>query len=527
MVTVSRGYAAELGPRLGRDDIVVVHNCPPRPVGEVVRSDAIREAAGIPAGAPIVLYHGGLRPGRGIRELAEAMLEPGLERAHLAFLGFGPSREEAERLASEPRFGGRIHVLGPVPPMDVVSWVASVDVAAMPIQANSQSYYLSTPNKMFEAFAAGVPVVASDFPGMRGIVCEDPERPLGELCDPADPCRRSAGRSERSSSCPRTRGPSSRHAADRPRSSAGTGRPSRPGWSNSTGVSDRSSDRRGAVDCGGGDSTAGVARPAVERCVRLAGLANRQRAWPPAATRSPWSLAGSPACPTRRCIRPAIGSSGCRSPRSTVCPDRFASVARRLAPAARCAAPRTPAGPRCRRPSGGRRRRLLEGVRTARSARHPAGRDRPDRPFPATGQRARSPRPADLVHAMAYMGIPIGLDLGRRDGAPVVYDARDIYMDAANIARLPGAARRLFGWVERRLGQAGDPGRDRQPALRRGDGASVRRPPAADRHELLLPARTAGDRTSAAVPRAARPRRRRPGSCSTRAASRASGGSSS
>lgn len=187
IVTVSHGYAAELGPRLGRADVVVVHNCPPRPVGELVRTDAIRDAAGIPAGAPIVLYHGGLRPGRGIRELAEAMLEPGLEHAHLAFLGFGPSRGEAEQLAAEPRFGGRIHVLGPVPPLDVVSWVASVDVAAMPIQAHSQSYYLSTPNKMFEAFAAGVPVVASDFPGMRGIVAEDPERPLGELCDPADP----------------------------------------------------------------------------------------------------------------------------------------------------------------------------------------------------------------------------------------------------------------------------------------------------------------------------------------------------
>jgi glycosyltransferase involved in cell wall biosynthesis len=187
LVTVSHGYAAELGPRLGRDDIVVVHNCPPRPVGELVRTDAIREAAGIPVGAPIVLYHGGLRPGRGIPQLAEAMLEPGLEHVHLAFLGFGPSREEAGHLASQPRFAGRIHVLGPVPPMDVVSWVASVDVAAMPIQAHSQSYYLSTPNKMFEAFAAGVPVVASDFPGMRAIVREDPDRPLGELCDPADP----------------------------------------------------------------------------------------------------------------------------------------------------------------------------------------------------------------------------------------------------------------------------------------------------------------------------------------------------
>ena len=187
VVTVSHGYAAELGPRLGRNDIVVVHNCPPRPVGELIRSEAIRDAAGIPAGAPIVLYHGGLRPGRGIRQLAEAMLEPSLGEAHLAFLGFGPSREEAEQLAGESRFRGRVHVLGPVPPMDVVSWVASVDVAAMPIQAHSQSYYLSTPNKMFEAFAAGVPVVASDFPGMRGIVMEDPERPLGELCDPSDP----------------------------------------------------------------------------------------------------------------------------------------------------------------------------------------------------------------------------------------------------------------------------------------------------------------------------------------------------
>jgi glycosyltransferase involved in cell wall biosynthesis len=187
LVTVSHGYAAELGPRLGKTEVVVVHNCPPRPVGELVRSDWVRDAAGIPAGASIVLYHGALQPGRGIRQLAEAMLEPGLEHAHLAFLGFGASREEAEQLAVEPRFGGRIHVLGPVPPLDVVSWVASVDIAAMPIQAHSQSYYLSTPNKMFEAFAAGVPVVASDFPGMRSIVAEDPERPLGELCDPADP----------------------------------------------------------------------------------------------------------------------------------------------------------------------------------------------------------------------------------------------------------------------------------------------------------------------------------------------------
>src|SRR4029078_5638848 len=76
----------------------------------------------------------------------------------------------------------------------------------------------------------------------------------------------------------------------------------------------------------------------------------------------------------------------------------------------------------------------------------------------AIGLTARSnrlaPRPiaphSDLVHAMAYMGIPIGLDLGRRDEAPVVYDARDISVHAPNLARLPPLARRLFGALERR-----------------------------------------------------------------------------
>ncbi|MDP2349678.1 MAG: glycosyltransferase, partial [Chloroflexota bacterium] len=63
---------------------------------------------------------------------------------------------------------------------------------------------------------------------------------------------------------------------------------------------------------------------------------------------------------------------------------------------------------------------------------------------------------ADIVHAMAYMGIPVGLALGRRDGAPTVYDARDIYVDARNIARLPGPLRSLFAWIERRWARAAD-----------------------------------------------------------------------
>jgi glycosyltransferase involved in cell wall biosynthesis len=134
-----------------------------------------------------VIYTGGLRAGRGVEELARAMLEPGLEAAHLAFLGFGPLAGDVEAIESDPRYGGRVHLLQPVSPLEVVSWVSSTDVAGMAIQATNRSYELSTPNKMFEAFAAGVPVAGSDFPGFRTIVLDNPEGPLGELFDPTSP----------------------------------------------------------------------------------------------------------------------------------------------------------------------------------------------------------------------------------------------------------------------------------------------------------------------------------------------------
>ena len=54
----------------------------------------------------------------------------------------------------------------------------------MPIQPTTLNHRLTTPNKLFEAMAAGVPVVASDLPGMAGIVRETG---CGVLCDPTDP----------------------------------------------------------------------------------------------------------------------------------------------------------------------------------------------------------------------------------------------------------------------------------------------------------------------------------------------------
>ena len=200
VVTVNVSIAAELRARYDPRRIVVVHNCPPRrevqpPDGPDRRiapasdglADPIRAAAAIPNGTPVVLYHGAFVGHRGIEELVEAHRRAALSGVHLALLGFGPAEAAYRRLAADPSLGGRVHVLSAVPPDALPAWIAPVDVGAMPIQPSTLNHRLSTPNKLFECLAAGVPVVASDFPEMHRIVIDDPDGPLGAVCDPTDP----------------------------------------------------------------------------------------------------------------------------------------------------------------------------------------------------------------------------------------------------------------------------------------------------------------------------------------------------
>ena len=187
LVTVNRTLEAILRKNLGITRSVVVHNAPPRWI-------AARSRPGPPPGAPAPAARGTdravprrlLGPDRGLEQLADAVLEPGMEAVHAVFLGFGSEQEKMERMAADPRFGGRVHVVDAVPPTELLPWVASADVAVMCIQPSTLNHRSSTPNKLFEALAAGVPVVASDFDEMRAIVLGNPEGPLGEVCRPTD-----------------------------------------------------------------------------------------------------------------------------------------------------------------------------------------------------------------------------------------------------------------------------------------------------------------------------------------------------
>ncbi len=168
VITVNEPYADVMARRFGTERPLVVMNCSSRTEPPRVRPRRFHEQLGLPPGRHVVLYHGGLSPDRGIEPLMTAMHD--IPEAVLVLMGYGDlERWIRDRIAADG-LADRIAVLPAVPPGDLIEWVASADVAVMLIQPTTLNHRLTTPNKLFEAIAADVPVVASDLPGMSPIV---------------------------------------------------------------------------------------------------------------------------------------------------------------------------------------------------------------------------------------------------------------------------------------------------------------------------------------------------------------------
>jgi glycosyltransferase involved in cell wall biosynthesis len=168
-LTVSGPIARHLERRYGLERVELVPNYP-----EVAGRVARRELRSLPGGeaigdgGPIVLYLGGLMAGRGLEQLVDAIgLVP---TAQLALLGQGPIAADLVYRADRLGAGDRVRVLAPVGPDEVVAVAASADIGVSPIVPSCLNYRYSLPNKLFQYMAAGIPVVASDFPQVREVV---------------------------------------------------------------------------------------------------------------------------------------------------------------------------------------------------------------------------------------------------------------------------------------------------------------------------------------------------------------------
>ena len=99
---------------------------------------------------------------RGLEELAEAMLEPGLEDVHLVVPRLRAA-QRAEAVPMPPAPAGSTSCR-PCRPTSC-RWVAAADVGVMPNQPRTLNERLSTPNKLFESLAVGLPGRLERLPG--------------------------------------------------------------------------------------------------------------------------------------------------------------------------------------------------------------------------------------------------------------------------------------------------------------------------------------------------------------------------
>ncbi len=181
VVTVNDSIARQLAGRYGVDPVVVM-NCPL--VADVVRPGRLRERLAL-GDRPVLLHHGSLSDGRGIANTVDALrLLP--KEVALVLLGDGPLVPWIQAQQRCPELVGRLYHNPAVPLSELLSWVVDADVGVMLFEPSELNFMLATPNRLFDCIAAGVPVLASDFPEFRGILVGGG---IGDVCDPTDPGR--------------------------------------------------------------------------------------------------------------------------------------------------------------------------------------------------------------------------------------------------------------------------------------------------------------------------------------------------
>ncbi|GAB47077.1 glycosyltransferase family 4 protein [Mobilicoccus pelagius] len=176
---IGRAYALSVTP-------TVVMNAPV--FSETLRDDepGIREACGLAPETPLVVYSGGVTHARGVHTLVEAM--PAMPGVHLAVVCVPHNRtrpvQALRDLAEGLGVDDRLHLLDPVAPEAVSSFLASADLGVHPM-LHFGSHEFALPNKLFEYLHAGLPLAVSDCRALSEFVTRNEVGAVFTAEDPA------------------------------------------------------------------------------------------------------------------------------------------------------------------------------------------------------------------------------------------------------------------------------------------------------------------------------------------------------
>jgi glycosyltransferase involved in cell wall biosynthesis len=172
IITVSDGIARVLSQMYQFHQMpTVLYNCSDiRPMEESnrLRQEFLRTTCD----RPIVLYQGGIQPGRGL----ELYIEIARKVRKADFVIIGPTMEATyqEKLRSKAEDLSNLYFLSPVPYDELWQITFSADIGYVFTEPVCDSYRLGLSNKIFEYMAAGLAILASDIDGHRELVSKIP-----------------------------------------------------------------------------------------------------------------------------------------------------------------------------------------------------------------------------------------------------------------------------------------------------------------------------------------------------------------
>ncbi|MEZ5977097.1 MAG: glycosyltransferase family 4 protein [Planctomycetota bacterium] len=168
VVAISGGVAEDLAPfGASGDRVVVEHDGVALSLyDEPVPRDRARDELGLARNLPTVVYTGSLLDWKGVDVLLDAAER--MPQARFVVVGGDDARIAELRRGREL---ANVRFTGFRPPSEVLHHLWAADVAVVPNRSRPAiSSRYTSPLKVFEAMAAGVPIVASDLPSLRDVL---------------------------------------------------------------------------------------------------------------------------------------------------------------------------------------------------------------------------------------------------------------------------------------------------------------------------------------------------------------------
>lgn len=184
VITVNPSIACELKNRYNLPKVDVVQNAEHAEGPPPLKGRLFHEAFGLDPRAIIILFQGGLLPGRNLETLVDAMARVAAPQVHLVFLGDGPLARKLSRRVAARGVEHRVHFHPAVAQQSLLRYTASADLGLIPYRATCLNNLYCTPNKLFEYIAAAVPITATDLPEMRRLIAGND---IGLMVDTGSP----------------------------------------------------------------------------------------------------------------------------------------------------------------------------------------------------------------------------------------------------------------------------------------------------------------------------------------------------